>query len=119
VFQFRFIFIQIFKLIIFPILSKMDPLMLAIQSTSPKALRDVMGRMCRSSAEIRRVAEYFLLVDPSSGPESEGKKRKLGELSENERVLVPKYDTCAHCEEEFEVAVNEGELCSWHAGKVP
>jgi len=88
--------------------------MMAIQGTSPESLRSVMAKMCNSSAEIRRVAESFLLV-PSSIPQAESKKRKVDEMSSE--ILVPKYDTCEHCEEEFEVALNEGELCSWHTGE--
>ncbi|KAE9370332.1 hypothetical protein N431DRAFT_344135 [Stipitochalara longipes BDJ] len=68
--------------------------------------------MCKSSADIKRVAESLLLVNPPSSPEFESRKRKVDDLNEN--VLVPKYDTCVHCDGEFDVSLNEGEACSWH-----
>jgi len=89
--------------------------MMAILGTSPETFRNVMDRMCKSSMEIRRVAESFLLVEPSSTSYFDRKKRKVDQM--RGQVSVPKYDTCAHCEEEFEVALNEGEVCSWHPGR--
>jgi hypothetical protein len=94
--------------------------MMAIQGTSPKTLRSVMWRMCKENSQFRNVAASFLLIQASSVPKgtsgqaSEGKKRKLEDL--NEEVLVPKYDTCARRDEEFNVAPNEGEHCCWHIG---
>jgi len=86
--------------------------MMAIQGTSPKTLRSVMGRMCKEDSHCRNIAESFLLIQASS----DGKKRKLEDVSRE--VLVPKYDTCANCDEEFNVALNEGEQCSWHTGQL-
>lgn len=45
----------------------------------------------------------------------EGRKRKLDGVSAD--VLVPRFDTCCHCGEEFNVTLNKGEVCRWHAGK--
>jgi hypothetical protein len=45
----------------------------------------------------------------------EGRKRKLDDVSAD--VLVPRFDTCSHCGEEFNVTLNKGEVCSWHVGK--
>lgn len=44
----------------------------------------------------------------------EGRKRKLDDVSAD--VLVPRFDTCSHCGEEFNVTLNKGEVCSWHVG---
>jgi hypothetical protein len=96
----------------------MDPLMMAIHGTSDKTLRSVMNRMCKSSPEVRRFAEPFLLVlgsDLRDSPEK-GQKRKLDDMSSGSE-MVPRYDTCANCEEEFDVGVNKGKSCAWHTGK--
>jgi hypothetical protein len=51
--------------------------------------------------------------------EAEGKKRKLEEISVEE--LVPKLDTCVHCEREFDHNLNDGEHdpCEYHPGESP
>jgi hypothetical protein len=86
--------------------------MMAIQGTKPQTLRSVMGSMCKANVEVKRIAESFLLIHASAG--IEGKKRKLEDTSGE--ALVPKYDTCAHCDEEFDVSLNKGKVCDWHIG---
>jgi hypothetical protein len=94
--------------------------MMTIQGSSATTLRSVMKQMCKANPDIRKVAESILLVRASevkctpSSPESAGRKRKLEGISHDE--MVPRYDTCANCDAEFDVSRNKEEKCAWHTG---
>jgi hypothetical protein len=90
--------------------------MIAIHGTSAKTLRSVMNRMCKSNPEVKRVTESLLLIRGSDLPDAiSGQERKLEEISGSE--MVPRYNTCANCELEFDVGANKENRCVWHTGE--
>ena len=47
-----------------------------------------------------------------------GSSHHQGDPAKDKTVLLPRYVSCAQCEEEFDVAKNDREACRWHPGEM-
>ncbi|KAL2043353.1 hypothetical protein N7G274_003659 [Stereocaulon virgatum] len=107
----------------------------AIDTAQPQRLRLVLWSLCNSSVEAATIGRTLLLVsededdeeeEDEEGFESEEKYSdnsatapvlKASPVPKTPKRLRPRFATCEHCSEEFDVIENEDDACTWHDGK--
>jgi hypothetical protein len=94
----------------------------------------VLWSLCSSSIEAATIGRTLLLVPEDKDDEEEGDEEfeleeeysddgatarvlKASPIPKTPKRLRPRFATCEHCSEEFDVTENEDDACMWHDGK--
>lgn len=97
---------------------EVDPLLAeAIQGASLSRLVSLVITLLRECEDAASLAEELLLTKSENVV---SKKRRAEDTVEDTGYPAKKckrYETCAQCEEEFDVLANTKLSCEWHPGK--
>ncbi|KAI8624878.1 hypothetical protein F5Y19DRAFT_280504 [Xylariaceae sp. FL1651] len=105
-------------------------LMRAINNVDESTLRDVLKSMCRDSEECTKEAIRHLLVTTSathsrkrevielsdSSDDSTQKERKVKKAKTISVAQTSRFETCATCDQTFDVTTNDDTACQTHPG---